>query len=140
MHQETEIIMHVPEDYSTGQYRVIQFSEFTYKLLENDPFNMDFSYGTVVEVKPEFKIENGEKVFTFKRIYKESDYSIEVYGLPHQLNETELRTIGDKIMKEGGLWEVIFGGMCYVNLPKDSKLDVIEEVNKVIREKNRKLL
>jgi hypothetical protein len=39
------------------------------------------------------------------------------------------------IMDEGGYWEVIFGGMGYVNLPKTSKLNVIDELNKLIKAK-----
>ena len=49
--------------------------------------------------------------------------------------ETEMRVIGQMIMDEGGYWEVIFGGMGYVNLPKKSKLNVIDELNKLIKAK-----
>ena len=44
-------------------------------------------------------------------------------------------TVGQMIMDEGGYWEVIFGGMGYVNLPKTSKLNVIDELNKLIKAK-----
>ena len=40
------------------------------------------------------------------------------------------------IVDEEGYWEVIFGGMDYVNLPKGSTLNVLRELNKLIKEKS----
>lgn len=51
------------------------------------------------------------------------------------LNESELRVVGQMIIDKGGYWEVIFGGMGYVNLPKDSRFNVIDELNKLIKAK-----
>lgn len=133
MEKEIEIRIYVPEESSTGSYEVIQLSEFTYKLTNNDPFNENLSYGTIIEVEPQVKEDDKEKIYTLKGILKESDFSINVIGLPSELNETELRIVGKMITDEGGFWEVIFGGMGYVNLPKHSKLDVIEELNKLIK-------
>lgn len=133
MKKEIEIRIYVPEESSTGSYEVIQLSEFTYKLTNNDPFNENLSYGTIIEVEPQVKEDDMEKIYTLKGILKESDFSINVIGLPSELNETELRIVGKMITDEGGFWEVIFGGMGYVNLPKHSKLDVIEELNKLIK-------
>lgn len=131
MEKEIEIRMYVPEELSTGNYAVNQLSEFTFKLINNHPFNETLCYGTIIEVEPEVKEEDDEKVYTLKNVLKESDFSINVITLPSDLNETELRRVGKMITDEGGFWEVIFGGMGYVNLPKDSKLDVIEELNKL---------
>jgi hypothetical protein len=130
-----EIRMYVPEEASTGNYAVIQLSEFTYKLANNDPFSETLSYGTIIEVESKVKEEDDEKVYTLKKVLKESDFSINVIFLPSELNETELRIVGKMIIDEGGFWEVNFGGMGYVNLPKQSKLDIIEELNKLIKEK-----
>jgi len=74
------------------------------------------------------------KIF-IKKIYAESEYSLEVIALPMSLNETEMRIVGKMIIDEGGYWEVIFGGMAYINLPKDSKLNIIDELNKLIKAK-----
>ena len=46
-----------------------------------------------------------------------------------------MRVVGQMVIDEGGYWEVIFGGMGYVNLPKTSKLNVINELNKLIKGK-----
>ncbi len=124
--------MYVPEEASTGTYEVIKVSEYTYKLTNNDPFSEVLTYGTIIEVLPEKKDED---TYVFKGVHTESDYTHEVIGLPSALNETEMRIVGQMIIDEGGYWEVIFGGMGYVNLPKHSKLNVIEELNKLITAK-----
>jgi len=130
-----DIKMYVPEEASTGTYEVIKVSEHTYKLTNNDPFSEILTYGTIIEVLPEKKDED---TYIFKGVHTESDFTHEVIGLPSALNETEMRVVGQMIIDEGGYWEVIFGGMGYVNLPKTSKLNVIDELNKLIKAKKNK--
>ncbi len=124
--------MYVPEEASTGTYEVIKVSENRYKLTNNDPFSETLTYGTIIEVLPEKKDKD---TFVFKKVYAESEFNLEVIGIPMSLNEAELRVVGQIIIDEGGYWEVIFGGMGYVNLPKTSQLNVIDELNKLIRKK-----
>ena len=128
----TEIRMYVPEESSTGSYDVIKVSDSLYKLANNDPFNEKMSYGTIIRVSP-YKIESGKNEFIFREIYAESKFNLQVIGLPMSLNESELRTVGEMIVKEGGFWEIIFGGMGFINLPKESKLNVIDQLNKLIK-------
>ncbi|WP_299611340.1 hypothetical protein [uncultured Aquimarina sp.] len=130
-----EIKMYVPDEASTANYDVIKVSDHRYKLTNNDPFNEILTYGTIIEVLPEKKKRDGEEIFVFKEVYAESEYNLEVIGLPMSLSETEMRAVGQMIIDEGGYWEVIFGGMGCVNLPKNSKLNVIEELNKLIKAK-----
>ena len=127
------IKMFHPGERSTGEYNVIKISDFEYKLTENNPFSEDLSYGTIIEVENKL---NKDGIFQFKKIAKESDFRLEIYGLNLGLNEAELRLLGDKIVKNGGHWEVIFGGMAYVNLPKDSNLDIGLEIKKIKNEIN----
>lgn len=89
--------MYVPEEASTGTYEVIKVSEYKYKLTNNDPFNETLNYGILTEVLPEKKDED---TFIFKGVYKESDYNLEVIGLPSALNETEMRIVGQMILDE----------------------------------------
>lgn len=130
-----DIKMYVPEEASTGTYEVIKVSEYTYKLTNNDPFSEVLTYGTIIEVLPEKK---NKDTYVFKRVYTQSNYTHQVIGLPSALNETEMRVVGQMIIDEGGYWEVIFGGMGHVNLPKTSKLNVINELNKIIKAKKNK--
>lgn len=127
-----QITMYVPEEHSTGTYDVVRVSDNQYKLTNNDPFNEILTYGTIIEVEPK---KNDDGAFVFKEISVESDYSLQVIGLPMELSESELRIVGQMIVDDGGFWEVIFGGMGYVNLRNNSSLDVIDELNKLIRAK-----
>ena len=124
--------MYVPEEACTSTYDVIKVAENRYRLASNDPFSETLIYGTIIEVLPE---KNEEDTFVFKKVCAVSEYNLEVIGLPMALNETEMRVVGQMIIDEGGYWEVLFGGMGYVNLPKHSKLNVIEELNKLIAAK-----
>lgn len=133
--QDSEIIrMYYPEESSTGKYDVIKVDTHNFKLVSNDPFVEKLSFGTIIEVEPEM---HEREVYKFKRIVSESEYKSESLFLPSELNETELRIVGNLIVKEGGYWEVVFGGIGIVNLPLDSKLDVTKELNKLIEAKGR---
>lgn len=133
--QSKEIIrMYYPKESCTGNYDVIILDSYRFKLACNDPFIEELTYGTIIEVEKEL---HEQDVYKFKRIVEESEYRSESLFLPSELNETELRIVGDMINNEGGYWEVIFGGLGIVNLPKNSTLNVIEELNKLIRNKGK---
>lgn len=121
----------------SSSYEVIKTGEYHYKLMHNDPLSEELSYGTIIEVEPEF---NEEGAYQFKKVAKISDFTLAVYGLPSSLNRSELMIVGNMIVQEGGYWEVIFGGIGYVNLPKNSALDVNDELNKLIKNKKIRLL
>ena len=135
--ETTDIRMYVPDAKSTGTYEVIEISECRYKLANNDPFNESLSYGTIIEVETEKIEEDGESKFVFKNIPRKSEFTSECIGLPIALKESEMRVVGQMIIDEGGFSEVLFGGMGFVNLPKKSKLNVFEELNKLIIAKKR---
>ena len=133
MKEDNDIIpirMYIPQETSTGLYDVRKVGDFLYELTNNDPFNEELIYKTIIEVLPE---KNDDGHFIFKRVYKESEYTLEVIHLPTILNQKELRLVGQMIVDNGGFWEVIFGGLGYVNLPKGSKLNVCHELNKLIK-------
>lgn len=127
-----EIKLYDPTEKSTMQYEVIPVGERLYQLKENHPFSESLIYGTIIEVEA-FEKEAG--VFQLKKIHQKSEYTLEIIGLPPSLHEPELRIVGDLILAAGGYWEVNFGGMGYVSLPKGSTLNVLEELNKLIRQK-----
>jgi len=129
-----EITMCVPEDSSTGNYSVVKVADNLYKLANNDPFNEKLTYGTVVSVSP-YVNKDGVNMYMFNEIYAKSDYNFQVIGLPMSLTESELRPIGKMITDAGGYWEVIFGGMGYINLPKRSNLNVLDQINQLITSK-----
>ena len=118
--------MYIPEEKSTGTYAVIKESENIFKLVYNDPFYEELRHGTIIEA-----VKGEDDIYEFIKVKTESEYTLQVIGIPMNLSEQELRIVGDMIVKEGGFWEVIFGGMGYVNLPKGSSLNVINELNNI---------
>ena len=100
-----------------------------YKLIDNDPFLEELCRGTVIEVAPK---HDEPKVMELIRVVTPSDTPVVVYGLPQGVPESLLRQVGDQIVAAGGYWEVLFGGMAYVNLPKDSSFDVNAALKAVI--------
>ena len=130
--ETTDIRMYDPDSKSTGTYEVVKISECRYKLANNDPFNESLSYGTIIEVETEKIEKDGESKFVFKNVHRKSEFTSECIGLPIDLKESEMRVVGQMIIDEGGFWEVIFGGMGFINLPKNSNLNVSEELNKLI--------
>lgn len=94
----------------------------TYKLLENPVFSCRINYGTIIKAVTD---SNGELIFT--KIVRASNFKTRQFFLSASLNETELRTkIGQPILDAGGMWEVVFGGICFVHIPKDSNFDLDE--------------
>lgn len=130
MNEEVEIRIFEPDFGFTASYDAIQLSEFQYLLKCNSPLSEELTYGTIIEVEKE-KTKEGDLILS--KIVKKSDFSSETYMLPGDLNETELSIVGDMIINAGGYWEVLFGGMGFVNLPKDSTLDISSELRKLSR-------
>jgi len=128
----SEIYLYNPKEACTGNVEVMKLSDYTFQLLCNDPFDEDLSYGTIIEVE-KYLTKDGH--FQLKKIVQVSEYDRETYWLPTGLNEKELRIVGDKIVAEGGYWEVMMGRVGIVNLPKQSPLNVNEALNILMKEK-----
>ena len=127
-----EINLYDSDEGFGGNVEVVKLGQHTYQLMCNTFFSEDVYYGTVIEVEDEL---TDDGYFKLKSIIKASEYTQETYFLPIALNEAELRIVGGKIVEEGGYWEVVFGGMALVNLPKKSLLDVNEELNDLQKKK-----
>lgn len=99
-----------------------QVSDDTFRLLENPVFNCKINYGTTVKV-----IEDANGDLVMSKIIRASDYKTRLFMLSRSLNEMELRTkIGQPILDAGGMWEVVFGGIAFIHIPKDSSFNIDE--------------
>lgn len=106
------------EQITTGLY-VQQLSEDTFRMTENELFNCRLTYGT------EFKTrinKNGEHEIV--KIINDSNFVTRRFFLSAQFKESEYRVLGDEIMRQGGFWQVDFGSIATINLPKDCELDM----------------
>jgi hypothetical protein len=50
--------------------------------------------------------------------------------LNNQFTEADYRVLGDEIVRQGGFWQVDFGSIATVNLPKNLTID-IDEIFKI---------
>ena len=87
--------------------------------MENDIINLKITFGTEFETKI-----NKEGKHEIVKILKESTYTTRRFFLSSQFTESEYRLLGDEIMKTGGFWQVDFGSMAIINLPKDRNIDI----------------
>jgi len=117
-----KIIIKNGEDGSSETVYGEQIDADTFVLVENPIMNCRINYGTKVRVIQDL---NGELVMT--KVIKASGFQTRMFFLNSSLNETQLRTkIGQPILDAGGMWEVVFGGIAFVHLPKDSNFNLDE--------------
>ena len=117
--EQIEIEIYDKEEKVTTTFLVEKISENRFKLLENDFFNSRYNLGTEIETRV-----NSDGKYEFVRILKESEFITRRYMLNSQFKESEYLLLGDEIVKQGGHWEVGFGSVAVINLPKDSALDI----------------
>ncbi len=98
---------------------VDKVSENVFRAVENELFNCHLTLGTEFETSI-----NKDGKHEIVRIVKDSDFITKRFFLISQFNESEYRLLGDEIIRHGGVWQVDFGGIATVNLPKDSELDL----------------
>ncbi len=92
----------------------------TFKLMANPIMSCRLNYGTIIRAE---KNEEGNLVMT--KVVRASNFNTRKFFLTPGLTSSELRdTIGAKILEAGGEWEVVFGGIAFVHLPKASKFSL----------------
>ena len=88
-------------------------------MTDNDLFNCRLTKGTEFETRI-----NKDGQHEIIRITKKSDFITRRFFLSPQFKESDYRMLGDELMKRGGFWQVDFGGIATVNIPKDFEFDV----------------
>lgn len=100
---------------------VEQISESKFRMVDNHVFNCRLVLGTEFETRI-----NKDGLHEITRITKDSEYITRRFMLNSQFQEADYLLLGDEIMKQGGFWQVDFGSIATVNLPKESTLDLDE--------------
>lgn len=104
--------------------QVEQLSDNVFRTTENELFNCRLTLGTEFETRL-----NKDGKHEIIKITKDSDFVTRRFFLTPQFKESEYRVLGDEIMKHGGFWQVDFGGIATINLPRESKLNIDEIFN-----------
>jgi len=105
----------------TLSFYVKKLSNNIYRMEENSVCYFTLTYGTEFETRL-----NKESVLEVVRILRKSTFITRRFSLNVPFKESELRVLGDEIMKIGGFWQVDFGSMATINLPKDASIDIDE--------------
>jgi hypothetical protein len=119
--KEIKIEVYDKREKSITTLVVQQIDNNIFRMIDNDVFNCRLTLGTEFETR----INNDGK-HEIIRVIKESEYKTKRFFLTQQFKESEYKLLGDEIIKQGGFWQVDFGGIATINLPKDCKLDIDE--------------
>jgi hypothetical protein len=104
---------------------VERLSETKFRVAENALSNCRLTVGTEFESRI-----NKDSKYEITRITKGSDFLTRRFMLNNQFTEADYRVLGDEIVRQGGFWQVDFGSIATVNLPKNLTID-IDEIFKI---------
>lgn len=123
--KKVEIEVYDKRENLTTTIQVEQLSDNIFRTTENEIFNCSLTLGTEFETR-----QNKVGKYEIVRIIKESEFITRRFMLTSQFKESEYLLLGDEIMKQGGFWQVDFGSIATINLPKDCKLN-LDEIFKI---------
>ena len=109
----------------TESVTVEKLSEVKFRVAENALSNCRLTVGTEFETRI-----NKDSKYEIIRITKVSDFITRRIILNNQFTESDYRVLGDEIIRQGGFWQVDFGSIATINLPKNSTID-LDEIFKV---------
>jgi len=124
--EEVELKLYYNKERLTITMCVEKLSENTFRMTENDIFDYRLTKGTEFTTRL-----NDEGKHELVNITKKSDFITKRFFLPTKYKESDYRMLGEELTKGGGFWQVDFGGIATVNIPKDFEFDidqVIEEL------------
>jgi len=117
--KEIEIRVYNKRERSTGNLYVEQLSENKFRMTDNDLFNCRLTKGTEFETRIN---EDGNHEII--RILNDSDYITRRFFLSPQYTESDYRVLGNELTNRGGYWQVDFGSIATINIPKDFEYNV----------------
>lgn len=119
MDMEIKIELYDKREKSTTTLYVEQLTANKFKMIDNDFWNCELTLGTEFETRIN---EDGKHEII--RILKRSEFITRRFFLNSKFKESDYRVLGEELTKRGGFWQVDFGGIATINIPKDIELDV----------------
>ena len=98
---------------------VQKLAENKFRMIDNDIWNCRLTLGTEFETRINMKGKH-----EIVRITKDSDFITRRFFLNPKHKESDYRMLGDELAKRSGFWQVDFGGIATVNIPKNFEYDV----------------
>lgn len=113
--KEVKIEVYDKKERSTTTLYVEKISDTFFRMTDNAVLNYSLTLGTEFETQI-----NQEGKHEIVRISKESDFSTRRFFLSPKFKTSDYELLGEEIVKQGGFWQVDFGSIATINLPKDS--------------------
>jgi hypothetical protein len=117
--KEVKIWVYDKREKSTTSFYVEQLSYNTFRMTDNDIFNCSLTKGTEFETRI-----NDDGHHEIIKILKHSDFLTRRFFLSPQYKESDYRVLGEELTKLGGFWQIDFGGIATVNIPKDFEFNI----------------
>ncbi|MFD1015525.1 hypothetical protein [Winogradskyella rapida] len=117
--EEIKIFVYDKREKITSSCYVEQISDNKFRMTENDLFICHLTKGTEFETRIN---EDGNHEVV--KIIKKSEFITRRFLLSTQYKESDYRVLGDELIKRGGFWQVDFGGIATINIPKDFEFNI----------------
>ena len=117
--EKVKIELYDKREKATATMYVEQLAENMLRMIDNDMINCRLTLGTEFEAR----INNKGK-YEIIRITKESEFITRRFFLSAEYRESDYRILGDELTKRGGVWQVDFGGIATINIPRGFEFDI----------------
>lgn len=98
-----------------------------YRIEETPIFNPGITMGDIVRVKED------EGIYYYQETVQKSPFKRYAWLLSKEaVHSPELAAYKQRILKSGGKWEQIFGGLLVIHIPKDTMINIEVEMNRII--------
>lgn len=122
---EVEIEVYDKREKVTTTLCVEQITGNKFRMIDNDLFNNQLTLGAEFETKI-----NSKNKHEVVKILKKSELITRRFSLTPNYKESDYRMLGDELTKRGGFWQVDFGSIATVNIPKSFEFNI----NQVIKD------
>ncbi|AHV97011.1 DUF4265 domain-containing protein [Paenibacillus sabinae] len=107
---------------------VTRIGENEYRIEETPVFRPDLSLGDIIKVKEE------RGVYYYVETVRKSDYVKMVRLLSREAAQSPvLASFRKQVLKCGGKWETVFGGVLIIHVPKVAEQSLKAELDKITR-------
>ena len=117
--KKVKIEVYNKDEKITTTLYVEQLSENQFRMIDNDLFNNQLTFG--VEFETKINSQNKHEVV---KVIKESEFITRRFILTPNYKESEYLMLGEELEKRGGFWQVDFGNIATVNIPKNFEFDI----------------
>lgn len=115
---QTTLHLYDKREKTTTTLYVEQLAENTFRMMQNDLLHGRLTLGTEFETRI-----NADGLHEVVRITKDSDFVTRRFFLSADYKKADYDMLAEELIKRGGFWQVDFGGLATVNIPKGLDAD-----------------